>query len=84
MQRLLAAILLAAACVVAATPGFARGGVGGFAHAAGHGFGRGSVPLFVEPPPQMPALENRIPAPLPSPSQAPIINGPLSQPSSGM
>jgi hypothetical protein len=30
--------------------------------------------------PQMPAFESRIPAPLASPSQAPVINGPMSQP----
>jgi hypothetical protein len=28
----------------------------------------------------MPAFENRVPAPLSSPAQAPNINGPMSQP----
>jgi hypothetical protein len=28
----------------------------------------------------MPTFENRIPAPLAAPAQAPIINGPVSQP----
>src|SRR5258708_5893275 len=80
MKRVFAAVL-AVACVVGSTPGFARGG---FAHGAGfaHGSGRGG---FVRNPallgasaPQMPAFENRIPAPLPPPPQAPIINGPCS------
>jgi hypothetical protein len=84
MQRLLAAILLAAACTVAATPGLARGGAFGFARGAGHGFERDPTLRLAEPPPQAPALENRIPAPLPPPAQAPVINGPLSQPPSGM
>jgi hypothetical protein len=30
-------------------------------------------------PPQIPDLQNRIPAPLPPPPEAPIINGPLTQ-----
>jgi hypothetical protein len=76
------AAVLAVACVVGSTAGFARGG---FAHGAGlvHGFGRGGVvsnptTLLGAPPPQMPVFENRIPAPLPPPPQAPIINGPCS------
>jgi hypothetical protein len=73
MQRLFAA-MLAVACVVASTRGFARDG---FAHG---GFGRNPAPLMEGPAPQMPAFESRIPAPLPPPVQAPIINGPVSQP----
>jgi hypothetical protein len=83
MQRLFAAVL-AVACVVGSTPGFARGGV---AHGAGvgNGTGRGGfmsnpTTLLGAPAPRMPALQNRIPAPLPLSGQAPIINGPLSQP----
>jgi hypothetical protein len=86
MQRLFAAAL-AVACVVGSTPGFARRG---FAHGAGfaHGSGRGgSVPnpttLLGAPAPQMPAFGNRIPASLPPPPQAPIINESLSQPPRG-
>jgi hypothetical protein len=78
MQRLFAAVL-AVACVVGSTPGFARGGV---AHGAGfarggvaHGFGRGGFGA-----PRMHPLQSRIPAPLAAPAEAPIINGPLSQP----
>jgi hypothetical protein len=74
MQRLFAAVL-ALACVVGSTPGFARGSGPGLSH--GGGFARGVLPL-AEPLPQMPA--SRIPAPLPAPEQAPVINGPVSQP----
>jgi hypothetical protein len=82
MKRVFAAVLVVA-CVVGSTPGFARGG---FAHGAGvgHGFGRGGfgrnpATLFGAPVPQAPAMENRIPAPLPSPTQPPVINGPCSK-----
>jgi len=48
------------------------------------GVDRGSVArrggLRVAYLPQMPTFENRSPAPLASPSQAPVINGPMSQP----
>ena len=64
---------------------FARGGGGG--HGGGFGGGahmgggvRNPTTLLGSPAPQMPALENRIPAPLSSPAQTPIINGPMSQP----
>jgi hypothetical protein len=77
MRRLFAAIL-AVICVIGSTPGFARGG---FAHGAGRGgFERNPSTLLGVPAPQMPAFENRIPAPLPAPAQPPVINGPLSQP----
>lgn len=72
--RFLAAILagiLAAACVVASTPGFARRG-----HAHGPGFVRDPTTRLGNPAPQMPTFQNRIPAPLPPPSQAPVVNGP--------
>jgi hypothetical protein len=49
-----------------------RGSGSGFASGANSGFGRGANIR------QMPALQNRIPAPLPPPPQAPAINGPLS------
>jgi hypothetical protein len=77
MQRLFA-VVLAVACVVGSTPVLARGGGGG------HGGGRGgfvrSGPIVGNPAPQIP-FENRIPAPLAAPAQAPVINGPMSQPS---
>jgi len=37
------------------------------------------APAFAQILPQVPNLENRIPAPLPPPAQPPVINGPLSQ-----
>jgi hypothetical protein len=77
MRRLLA-VILALTCVVGSTPSFARGG-------HGHGSGGGRVrqdptTLLGSPAPQVPAFENRIPAPLSAPAQAPTINGPVSQP----
>lgn len=35
-----------------------------------------SVP-DVDPPPHMPNLQRRIPAPLPTPAQPPVVNGPV-------
>jgi hypothetical protein len=61
----------------------ARGGFGGGAHMGGggrSGFVRNPTTLLGSPAPQMPAFENRSPAPLPSPAQAPIVIGPMSQP----
>jgi hypothetical protein len=58
------------------------GGFGGGAHMGGGfgGFVRNPTTLLGSPAPQMPALENRIPSPLSSPAQAPLVNGPMSQP----
>jgi hypothetical protein len=82
MQRLLLAAVLAMTCLVAATPGFARGGGfghgGGFARGTG-GFVRNPTALFPNAP-QGSAVQSRIPAPLSAPSAAPTINGPMSQP----
>jgi hypothetical protein len=73
------AVVLAVACVASSTSAFARGGMGHFS-GGGRG-GHGVNPAFLQnPAPQMPAFESRIPAPLASPSQAPVINGPMSQP----
>ena len=81
MKRLFAAVLAVACVAGTSTSGLARGG---FAHGAGFsargGFARNPTTLLGNPAPQMPAFENRIPAPLVSPSQAPVVNGPLSQP----
>jgi hypothetical protein len=62
---------------------FARGGGGrGGGHVGGFGgrggFVRNPTTLLGAPAPQMP--ENRIPAPLAAPAQAPVINGPMSEP----
>ena len=67
---------------------FARGGGGGGGFGAGAhmggggrgGFVRNPTTLLGSPAPQMPAFENRIPAALSSPAQAPLVNGPMSQP----
>jgi hypothetical protein len=72
MKRIFAAVL-ATACVVASTPGFARGGHAGMTAGFGRGFGDPTTRLIS--PPQAPA-GNPIPAPLASPSAAPTINGP--------
>ena len=59
------------------------GGFGGGAHMGGggrSGFVRNPTTLLGSPAPQTPAFENRIPAPLSSPAQAPLVNGPMSQP----
>ena len=80
MKRVFAAVLVAAACVVGSTPGFARGGfghVGGFANRGG--LVRDPTTLLWSSAPQMPAFENRIPAPLAAPSQPPVINGPSAR-----
>ena len=59
------------------------GGFGGGAHMGGggrSGFVRNPTSLLGSPAPQMPAFENRSPAPLSAPAQAPLVNGPRSQP----
>jgi hypothetical protein len=75
MQRLLLAAVLAAACVVGCTPGFARN-----AGHSGHGHFVRDPTTRLGPSAPTPTLGNRIPAPLPSPAQAPVVNGPVSQP----
>lgn len=52
---------------------------GCLALAAGLAFLLAAAPAAAEIVPFPPALENRIPAPLPPPAQPPIINGPLGQ-----
>ena len=59
------------------------GGFAGGAHMGGggrSGFVRNPATLLGSPAPQMPAFENRSPAPLSAPAQAPVVNGPMSQP----
>jgi len=77
MKRVFAAVL-ATACIVASTPGFARGAVG---HGGGFrgGFVRDPTTLLGSPAPQMPVFQNRIPAPRAAPTQAPVINGPSAR-----
>jgi hypothetical protein len=72
MKRVIAAVLLATACVAGSTSGYAQRG----------GFARGAprapdpTTLLGSPAPQTPTFQNRSPAPLASPSQAPVVNGP--------
>jgi hypothetical protein len=72
MRRFLA-VVLAVSCVAAATPSFARGSMG-------HGVRLGNRLGIGVPVPRVPAMANRIPAPLAAPARAPVINGPISQP----
>jgi hypothetical protein len=74
MRRLLV-VLLATASVVASAPGFARDG-----HDGGRAAHMRDPTTMLAPAPPTGIIENRIPAPLPPPAQAPVINGPVSQP----
>lgn len=79
MKRVLAILLVATACVAGSTPGFARGG-GGHGGFGGHmGFSRNPSTLLGTQAPTTPTFQNRIPAPLAAPSQAPTINGPSAR-----
>jgi hypothetical protein len=71
-MRRLFAVVLALSCLAAATPSFARGGMG---HGGFRDPFRGYAPI-----PRVPAMGNRIPAPLAAPAQPPVISGPISQP----
>jgi hypothetical protein len=75
MQRTLAIALVATCVVAAATTAFARNGGG-----AGHRGQGGHGPIILSGPEPTPPIVSRIPAPLAPPAQAPVINGPLSQP----
>ena len=44
----------------------------------------GGIVREAEPPPRVPNMQNRIPAPLPAPAQPPVIGGPLQQSPSGI
>ena len=61
----------------------ARGGFGGGAHMGGggrSGFVRNPAALLGSPAPLLPGCENRSPAPLSAPAQAPVVIGPMSPP----
>jgi hypothetical protein len=75
-MRHLLAVVFALICLLAATPGFARTGTH---HVARAGVARDPYFRFAPLPPS-PSMGNRIPAPLAAPAQAPVINGPISQP----
>ena len=81
MKRVFA-VLLAATCVVASTPSFARGGGGhgGLGHGGMGGVGFRNQGLLLGPSPQVsPTFQSNIPSPLPAPNQAPTINGPAAR-----
>ena len=90
LRKTMIVLATAAALTGGLTAGaFARGGGGGGGGGHGGGFAGGAhmgggvrnpTALLGSPAPQMPAFENRVPAPLSSPAQAPNINGPMSQP----
>jgi len=61
--------LVLAAVAASATPVVARDPVA-----------RDPTILLGSPPPRTHVFKSRIPAPLPQPAQAPVINGPISQP----
>jgi hypothetical protein len=70
-RAVIAAVLLAAACVAGSTSGYAQRG----------GFVRGAArppdpTTLGNPAPPTPTFQTRSPALLSSPSQAPIVNGP--------
>jgi hypothetical protein len=67
--------VLAVACVVGSSPTLARAG---HRSAAIRSAGQGGLNPTTQLPrlPQQAPMENRIPAPLPPPAQAPAINGP--------
>jgi hypothetical protein len=67
------AVVVAAAFIAGSTPALAAS-----AHGGTRGSGHGIRGVRVEPPPRVPDMQGRIPAPLPAPPQAPVINGPIS------
>lgn len=67
-------ILLSATCVMSYTQAFAASRAAGTHTRGTVGMGR----LQAEPPPPVPNMQQRIPAPLSAPARAPTINGPLS------
>jgi hypothetical protein len=76
MKRFIA-VLLAVACVAGLSSyAFARDGHRG----SSRGIVRDPI-ILGAPTPPVAAPANPIPAPLPAPSQAPVVNGPISQPS---
>jgi hypothetical protein len=74
MRRILV-LALAAAIALTCVPAFARNA------SPGHPAAQVTDPNFgLGPPAPMPPMENRIPAPLGPAAQAPVVNGPISQP----
>ena len=73
------AAAVTAAFIVGLTPASAAGAHRGML-GSGHGMrsGHGIRGLSVDRPLRVPNMQSRIPAPLPAPAQAPVINGPLT------
>jgi hypothetical protein len=72
MKPIFAAVVTAA-FIAGLTPASAAGAQSGMP-----GRGQGIHGLRVDPPPRVPNMQSRIPAPLPAPAQPPVINGPMS------
>jgi len=72
LKKRLAVLALGLAVTALASPSYARG--------AGRDISASDPTTLLAPPTPQAPLENRIPAPLLAPAQAPTINGPLSQP----
>jgi hypothetical protein len=77
MKLLFAAIFIVASIVGSTSSWAAQGSDRGVMH--GSGIARGTSGIGPGAPiRQAPNMQGRIPAPLPPPSQAPVINGPLN------
>ena len=72
MKHIFAAVF-ALACIVGYSPAFAQAGPG-----VGNRSGGMTRGVEAEPPPRVPNMQSRVPAPLPAPAQPPVVNGPLS------
>jgi hypothetical protein len=72
LKKRLAVLALGLAVTALASPSYARG--------ADRDISASDPTTLLAPPTPQAPLENRIPAPLSAPAQAPTINGPLSQP----
>src|SRR6516225_8365949 len=72
LKKRLAVLALGLAVTALASPSYARG--------AGRDISVSDPTTLLAPPTPQAPFENRIPAPLSAPAQAPTINGPISQP----
>jgi len=70
-MKLVFAAVFAIASIAGSASSFAARGFAPAAHIGLRGIAHGSIP-------RIPAYHSRIPAPLPSPPQPPVINGPLT------
>ena len=78
MKRIFIA-MIAVALAAGLTPASAAGMHGGGMHAGGmHAGGVHGIRGLRAPTVREPSMQSRIPAPLPAPTQPPVINGPLN------